>query len=189
MVNCYYGNCYYLFLWVRLILLCWYTGLVSIHLPCTLSTFSDHSHTVNKPPDLVPKESPDGCSSYQPKRVAQRAPTNVASMATSTELPLLAQDDVIPIALPTDTPTAQSTTPPNVQATDSATPPTAPPTVPPPTLPPAKHPSGEVTLKESIALVTAHQSLKEQPEEYLPPGGMIDKKILKKFFFGYSVSV
>lgn len=47
-------------------------------------------------------------------------------------------------------------------------------------------PTGKVSLKESIKLVAAYQSLKERPEEYLPPVRMIHKKTLDKYFFGYS---
>ena len=109
----------------------------------------------------VPEETLIGCSK-DPKQLKTAPPlTTDNDCPTPEELPLPTQDGTPPTAPPTSTP-----------------------------LPlPVTRPTREVSLKESIGLVAAYQSLKERPEEYLPPGGMIDKKILDKYFFGYSVSV
>ena len=124
---------------------------------------------MNKASCPVPEVALDGCSP------APNQPKTAPQLATPTEHPISEE-----LPLPT-----QDVAPPTVPPT---VPPTASPTAPPLSMP-ATHPSREMPLKESIALVAAYQSLKEKPEEYLPPGGMIDKKILNKYFFGYSVSV
>ena len=164
---------------------------------------------MNKVSCPVPEVVLGGCSTaHKQLKTAPQLATD-CDHPTPEELPLPTQDAAPPTvpstALPTAPPTAPPTVPPTVPST---APPTVPPTVPstalptaPPTAPPTSTPiavpvmhssrrvTREVSLKESIVFVAAYQSLEEQPKEYLPSGGLIDKKILNKFFFGYSVSV
>lgn len=118
-------------------------------------------YKVNKVSCPVPQEPLMGCSKNQKQLKTAPPLTTDGDCPTPEELPLPTQDGAPPTAPPTSTPLSL----------------------------PATRPTREVSLKESVGLVAAYQSLTEQPEEYLPHGGMIDKKILDKYFFGYSVSV
>ena len=160
-----------------------YHMLVSVQLVLEYSplhcTHRLNTYAVKRETLPIQEESHDGRTAHHSRTLQQLAPSNLPH--TSEVLPLPTQD----VASSTATPTSLLTAPPTASPT---APLTVPLTTPPTVLPPAKL-SSVVTLKESIALVTAHQSLKKQPEEYLPPGGMVDNKILNKFFFGYSVSI
>ena len=141
-----------------------YHFLVSVQLVLLYSplhcTHRLSTYAVKRETFPAKEESQDGHTTHHSRTLQQRAPSNLPH--TSEVLPLPIQD----IAPPTAPPTALPTTP-----------------------PPTKPPSSVVTLKESIALVIAYQSLKEKPKGYLPTGGMIENKYLNNFCFGYSVSV